>query len=58
MREFLTKLRLSASLRELGVDRSQLSELAAGVAGNLANDPAAQEENIILKIYERAWEEL
>ncbi len=58
VREFLAKLRLPVSLRELGVDRNQLSELAAGVAGNLANDPAAQEKNIILKIYEKAWEEL
>lgn len=55
MREFITWLRLPVTLKEMGTDREQLRIMAENVTGNLANDPASQEQDIIRKIYERAW---
>lgn len=55
MREFITRLGLPATLQEMGIDREQLDIMAEAVTGELANDPAAQEQDIVRKIYERAW---
>lgn len=54
-RSFAQELRLPLSLRELGVVESQLAVMASEVTGNIQNDPAAQEEDIILKIYKAAY---
>lgn len=56
MRKFLILLKLPGTLKELGIARAQLRELAAAVSGNLLNDPASQETDIVIKIYEKAWE--
>ena len=53
--EFIKKLGLPASLRELGVKEEQLMQMAEEVTGNIQNDPAAQEKDIILKIYKEAF---
>ena len=57
MKDFLKQLQLPVSIRELGVKENMLSILAEDVSGNLANDPLAETENIIYKIYERAMKE-
>lgn len=57
MKDFLNQLLLPVSIRELGVKENMLSILAEDVSGNLANDPLAETENIIYKIYERAMKE-
>jgi len=53
--EFIKTLELPCSLRELGVEEEQLVQMAAEVTGNIKNDPATQEEDIILKIYKEAF---
>ncbi len=55
MREFITRLGLPVALQEMGIGREQLDIMAEAVTGELANDPAAQEQDIVRKIYERAW---
>lgn len=55
MREFITRLGLPVTLQEMGIGREQLDIMAEAVTGELANDPAAQEQDIVRKIYERAW---
>lgn len=55
LREFITRLGLPATLQEMGIDREQLDIMAEAVTGELANDPAAQEQDIVRKIYEKAW---
>lgn len=57
MKDFLKQLQLPVSIRELGVKENMLSVMAEDVSGNLANDPLAETENIIYKIYERAMKE-
>lgn len=57
MKDFLKQLQLPVSIRELGVKENMLSILTEDVSGNLANDPLAETENIIYKIYERAMKE-
>ncbi|MCM1232453.1 MAG: iron-containing alcohol dehydrogenase [Ruminococcus flavefaciens] len=57
VRQFIKQLELPSSLQKLGVEKSQLAGMASEVSGNIGNDPAAQEENILLKIYEAAWQE-
>lgn len=54
---FIRLLKLTASLQELGIERKQLEAMAAEVSGNIGNDPASQEEGIIPKLYEMAWQE-
>ena len=34
-----------------------LQDMIDTVTGNLLNDPASQEPDIVRKIYEKAWEE-
>ena len=55
--QFIKSLQLPTSLQELGVGRSELAIMASEVTGNIKNDPAGQEEDIISKIYEAAWQE-
>lgn len=52
---FIKNLGLPVSLHEMGVPRQQLAEMAGEVSGNIGNDPASQEEGIILRLYEMAW---
>lgn len=54
---FIRSLGLVSSLEELGIKKEQLQAMAGEVSGNIGNDPASQEEDIILKIYEMAWRE-
>ena len=54
---FLLLLKLPTSLKALGIEKTQIRDMTDAVSGNLQNDPAAQEENIITKIYENALEE-
>lgn len=52
---FLKTLQLSVSLREMGVEKTQIEAMVKAVTGNLQNDPAAQEEGIIRSIYYTAF---
>lgn len=56
MQKFISSLKLPVTLKNMGIDRAQLRDMSEAVTGNLFNDPAAQEQDIIIKIYERAWE--
>lgn len=56
MHQFITLLKLPTSLKALGIKKTQVDDMANAVSGNLSNDPASQEENIIKRIYENAWE--
>lgn len=55
MKEFIISLKLPVSLKEMGIDKKLIGRLEDGVSGNLFNDPASQEPDIIQKIYENAW---
>ena len=57
IRQFIKSLGLPTSLQELGVEEAQLYQMAAEVSGNIKNDPLAQEEGIILRLYKKAWQE-
>lgn len=52
---FIEKLGLPLSLKELGVEKELLQVIASEVTGNIKNDPAAQEEDIITKLYSQAY---
>lgn len=54
--QFITSLDLPMSLKAIGIKRTELQHMTDAVSGNLANDPASQEPDIIQKIYEAAWE--
>lgn len=56
MQKFISSLKLPVTLKNMEIDRAQLRDMSEAVTGNLFNDPAAQEQDIIIKIYERAWE--
>jgi len=53
---FIRMLGLPASLKELGADRQLINTMALAVTGNTGNDPASQDADIIMKLYEKAWE--
>lgn len=54
IRTFIKMCGLPSTLRELEVCESELETFAFEVSGNLENDLASQEENVILKIYQEA----
>lgn len=49
--EFIKRLGLPMSLRELGILDEDLKGMASEVTGNIKNDPMAQEKDIIFKLY-------
>lgn len=55
MSEFIRSLGLPVSLREIGVTESLIDRIVNEVTGNIQNDPAAQEKDIIDKIYRTAF---
>ncbi|MDE7322292.1 MAG: iron-containing alcohol dehydrogenase [Lachnospiraceae bacterium] len=56
MHAFITSLKLPTSLRDFNIKEEQMDDMARAVSGSLFNDPAAQEPDIIRKIYRKAWE--
>lgn len=54
---FIKSLGLAASLQKIGVAKDRLPVMVKEVSGNIGNDPASQEEDIIQKLYEMAWQE-
>lgn len=52
---FIKTLDLPTSLHGMGITDKQLPELADEVSGNIKNDPASQEDGLILRLYEMAW---
>ncbi len=54
---FIKALGLPVSLSKMGITKQQLFEMANEVSGNIGNDPASQEEGIILQLYEMALQE-
>ena len=55
IRRFITDVGLTVSLREMGIAEEMLEQMADEVTGNIQNDPAAQEEDIIRKLYHMAY---
>lgn len=55
--QFIRSIGLATSLQNIGVVKEHLPIMAKEVSGSVGNDPASQEENIILKLYEMAWQE-
>ena len=53
---FIQSLGLASSLQEMGITKDQLPIMASEVSGNIQNDPASQEDGVIQKIYEMAWQ--
>lgn len=51
MKGFLDKLQMSRSLRGLGITEEMVAGMATEVTGNIHNDPAADGQDIIRKIY-------
>ncbi len=56
MYAFITSLNLPASLQDFNIKEEQLDDMAMAVSGNIFNDPAALEPDILKKIYHKAWE--
>ena len=56
IRCFIEKLELPLSLKALGVKRELLQVMASEVTGNVKNDPASQEEDIIMKLYTMSFD--
>lgn len=48
---FIEKLGLPICLKEMGVNRELLEIMASEVTGSIKNDPAAQDNGIIMKLY-------
>lgn len=55
MNRFISDLGLPLSLREIGVAESMIEQMADEVTGNIQNDPASQEKEIIKEIYYKAF---
>ena len=55
MNRFISDLGLPLSLREIGLTESMIEQMAYEVTGNIQNDPAAQEKEIIKEIYYKAF---
>lgn len=55
MNRFIADLGLPLLLREIGITESMIEQMADEVTGNIQNDPAAQEKEIIKEIYYKAF---
>ncbi len=55
--QFIRSIGLATSLQDIGIAKEQLPIMAKEVSGNIKNDPASQEDGIIRKLYEMAWQE-
>lgn len=55
IRSFIEKLGLPLCLKELGVEKELLGVMASEVTGNIKNDPAAQDKEIIMKLYSMSY---
>lgn len=55
IKRFIADVGLTVSLRELGIVEEMLEQMADEVTGNIQNDPAAQEEEIIRRLYRMAY---
>lgn len=55
MSKFIDNLGLPASLHEIGIAEALIARMISEVTGNIQNDPVAQEEGIIEKIYRAAF---
>ena len=52
---FLKRLDLPVSLKEIGIQKQQLDIFVEGVTGNIQNDPVGTQDEIIKKIYYKAF---
>ena len=55
IKRFIADAGLTVSLREMGIVEEILEQMTDEVTGNIQNDPAAQEEEIIRKLYRMAY---
>ncbi len=53
---FLKNLDLPVALKEIGVQKQQIDVFIDGVTGNIKNDPVGTQDEIIKKIYYKAFE--
>lgn len=55
IKRFIADVGLTVSLREMGIVEGMLEQMADEVTGNIQNDPAAEEEEIIRRLYRMAY---
>lgn len=55
IKRFIADVGLTVSLGEMGVAEEMLERMADEVTGNIQNDPAAQEKEIIRRLYRMAY---
>ena len=53
--ELSTEMKLTRKLRNFGIQENELLQMADEVTGNVGNDPASVEEDIIYKIYQESF---
>lgn len=53
--ELLTEMKLTKKLRDFEIQENELMKMSGEVTGNVGNDPAAIEKDIIYKIYMEAF---
>lgn len=53
--ELLTEMKLTGKLRDFGIQENELLHMADEVTGNVGNDPASVEKDIIYKIYQESF---
>lgn len=53
--KFIEKLDVRQNLKDLGINDKTIGEMAQRVSGNLENDPAFREANVIQKLYRQSY---
>lgn len=53
--ELLTEMKLTKKLRDFGIQENELLQMTDEVTGNVGNDPASVEKDIIYKIYQESF---
>ena len=53
--DLLKEMKLNKKLTDLGIQKNQLKQMANEVTGNVGNDPAFVEKDIIYKIYQESF---
>lgn len=53
--DLLKEMKLNKKLTDLGIQKNQLTQMVDEVTGNVGNDPASVEEDIICKIYQESF---
>ncbi len=54
--KFIEKLSVRQNLKDLGINEDMIGCLAQRVSGNMKNDPAFREADVIQKIYRQSYQ--